>query len=278
MTLFSSQPIGVYDSGIGGLTVLQELIKTMPHHDFIYVADTENLPYGTKTPEQLHTYARDIAQWMQTQHHVQGIVVACHTSSAIAIPSLSLDIPIIDTITPLCTLIDQKIEQKRLVILATPASIQSRTHEAKLRSYGYTGEIINIPCPDFVPLIEQGLLDGDLLSAPLFRAIHHHLAPLLETPGRADAVMFGCTHYPFIKKALMSVLPLETVYIDPAVFMARQAAEAFGVVQMKDTQKPGQIQFYCSANIPTFQAKIQRLFPGAVARLSTLRAPQRNAI
>ena len=187
-------PIGLFDSGSGGLTVLRLLQQQLPHENFVYFADTINLPYGTKTAEQITRYTHAALTWLQNEAQVKLIVVACHTSSALALEQTKdqFTIPIIGMIYPLIQTILDHAQHKKIGIIATPASAASRMHATILYQHGFAGQITSISCPDFVPLIEAPVHDEEALIL----AAQQYLTPFHAES--LDTLIYGCTHYPLI--------------------------------------------------------------------------------
>lgn len=254
MTL-SHQPIGVYDSGVGGLTVLKALAHHMPHENFVYFGDTANLPYGTKTPEQIIEFSRNIIAWFQNTLGAKMVIAACHTSSALALDVVAQDftIPIIGTIYPCLNTLRAHKHHQRVGIIATPASATSRTHERIFKGNGFEGHVHSIPCPNFVPLIEATPFD-DLAATQAakeyLQAFHDH---------QLDTLIYGCTHYPFLKSIVESLLPPTMHYIDPAELIAREAqAVLLSTYRANGATTRGQLDFYCSSDTALFSQKIDR--------------------
>jgi glutamate racemase len=250
------RPIGIFDSGIGGLTVLQELQAILPYEDFIYFADTLNLPYGNKTPAQILDYSRRIVQWMQDVMNVKLAVAACHTSSALALDTLSseFNLPLTGTLHPLARTVLDDFPFSKIGILATPVSVESQVHKKILENSGFKGEVRLIACPDFVPLIEEGHLCDPAISAKA--SIYLKPFKLLDL----NTLVFGCTHYPFIKQVIETILPENVVYIDPAHSIAREVYEQITLAgQQNNTDKEGKVQFYCSGNPEHLMQKIIKI-------------------
>lgn len=248
----NKQPIGVYDSGIGGITVLKELVAKMPHEDFIYFGDTANLPYGNKTPAQIIEFSRRIIEWFMTRMNAKAVVAACHTSSALALPHFESELgqKVFGTIKPLInTILSSSVSN--IAIFATEASAKSKVHETILRNRGFTGQITSVGCPDYVPLIEA----GDLSSKDIIEATKKYLQFLPERP---DALLFGCTHYPLIRPAFESILPLETQYFDPAEAIAHDLATYLNQ-NLLTTASSGSISFFCSGPTQPFEEKIKAI-------------------
>lgn len=250
------RPIGIFDSGIGGLTVLKELQRVLPHEHFVYFADTANLPYGEKTPEQIIGYARQTLAWMQNEIGAKLVIAACHTSSATALDIVSKDfsIPVIGTIYPLVETIMQNHQNARIGIIATPASVNSRTHENILIKSGFKGQIQSIRCPRFVPLIESGHIFGP----ELLRVTHEYLSIFKEMG--MDTLVYGCTHYPWIAETVRQVLPDTVEYIDPAASIATKSFQDLYKHKILNTsENKAAVEFYCSGSPETFSSQVSLL-------------------
>lgn len=251
----SNVPIGLYDSGVGGLTVLTKLIEKMPHEDFIYFADTKNVPYGGKSEDEIKNLSNDIIRWLYQNKNAKAIVAACHTSSAIALDEISkkYDIPIIGMIRPMEKIIC-KIEGCAGII-ATEAASKSKMHEKIFKSMGSKAEFIYAPCPDFVPLIEAGDFDKIPLAAANYLRIFEEQ--------KIDYLLYCCTHYPIIRHIIEPILPENVIHIDPAEHVA---ADLYNKLCEKDllcTHGNGSISFFGSSDIShisdIFYAKIQQM-------------------
>lgn len=248
--------IGIYDSGIGGLTVLQALRTALPHENFVYFADTLNLPYGDKTKDEIVHYSHNIISWLTTEKDVKLVIAACHTSSALALDHIgdNFDVPILGTIYPLVQCLLANPEHKRIGIIATVASAKSQTHAKIFKDQGFSGEIMSIGCPDFVPLIESHPLDTVSLTAcaqDYLSAFEKH---------QLDTLIYGCTHYPFIKNMIEDILPPTMTYIDPATHIADEAREQLQQQSLlNDSPSEGDVVFYCSHDPHVLAPKIQSL-------------------
>lgn len=249
------KPIGIYDSGIGGVTVLEALRKKFPGERFIYFADTLNLPYGEKSKEQIINYSINIINWFQNKIGAKLVVAACHTSSGIALDEISshFSIPIVGTMFPLLSCMGNN-NYKKVGIIATPASAANRTHEKFLRKHGFQGKVFSIGCPNFVPLIEAGHLEEDAL-----RACAKNYLTIFEKQG-LDTLVYGCTHYPFIKALIEEILPAEMKYIDPSEHIAQEVEDLLTrSMLLNDDIESLPTRFYCSNNPEVFLTKLQKL-------------------
>lgn len=245
-------PIGVFDSGSGGLTVLRVLQKQFPHEQFVYYADTANLPYGTKSPAEIIAFTRTACSWLQNVAQVKMIVVACNTSSALALDAIKgeFTVPLIGTIYPLIHTLLTNHSYKNIGIIATPAAAQSRMHATVLKAHGFSGIIETIPCPDFVPLIEAPERD----IAAIQKAAQVYLAPFYTK--QLDTLIYGCTHYPLIADIIESLLPPTMQYIDPAHAIADTVATMLKEKKIYTSRKnAGIIQYYCTKDPELFAQK-----------------------
>lgn len=254
--IHNTAPIGVFDSGSGGLTVLKVLQKQLPLEQFVYLADTQNLPYGTKPPEQIIQYTAQAVTWLQNKAQVKLIVVACHTSSALALDTVQKQctVPIVGTIYPLLHVILNNDRYKKIGIIATPASAQSKMHETIFKHHGFTGTIYSIGCPDFVPLIEAQMQDVRALT----QAAHRYLTPFFTES--LDTLLYGCTHYPLIESTIKPLLPASLHYIDPAYAIAHTVENILHTQALANVL-PGtnKITYYCTKEPEIFSTKITKI-------------------
>lgn len=250
-----SRPIGVYDSGIGGLTVLNALRRALPRENFVYFADAANLPYGSKTPAEILNCSSRIVEWFASSHQVKAVVAACHTSSALALPQLraQFDFPLVGTLEPLTKAIMTQYPKAKLGVIATQASVRNLSHEQALRAAGFEGEILSIACPDFVPEIESGVWNIGAIQASARR----YLKTFVEQ--ECEVLIYGCTHYPLVKAILEPCVSPRVTHLDPADFMARE------LVQQLDRRSAlasyplgGKVRFYASASWESLGAKVER--------------------
>lgn len=249
----STRPIGIYDSGIGGLTVLQALQEKLPHESFVYFADTAHLPYGTKSAAEIIQYSHDIVSWFQNDLGAKLVIAACHTSSALALEHIapSFSIPLIGTIYPLLPALQGS--SQRVGLIATPASVKSRMHETIFRAYGFTGEFVPIACPEFVPLIEATPTDRHAI-----RQYAEHYLQAFETH-QLDTLLYGCTHYPFIHTIIQELLPTTTRYLNPARFIADKAYQTLLEHEQLSKADFGSVQYYCSQTPEILETKLMAL-------------------
>lgn len=212
----NNTPIGVFDSGVGGLSVLHEIREALPNESLLYVADSGHVPYGEKTPEQIRERSRTIARFLVDQG-AKALVVACNTATAAAVGDLRerYHVPIIG-MEPAVKPAAQATRSGVVGVLATTGTLQSARFAALLDRFAGSVTVVTQPCPGLVEYIEQGELESDRLRELLRR----YTEPLLAAG--CDTLILGCTHYPFVRPALQSLLPPQVALIDTGAAVARQ--------------------------------------------------------
>ena len=215
----NSAPIGVFDSGIGGLTVVHELIRQLPHESIVYFGDTARVPYGPKSPETVRRYSREIAGFLQEQG-VKNIVIACNTATAHALTTLreDLDMPIVGVVEPGARAAVAATTRGHVGVIGTVGTIKSGAYERAIRAIDPDIRVTARACPLFVPLVEEGWMEHE--AARLIA--REYLEPLIDA--RIDTLVLGCTHYPLLKPLLRDVLGPEVRLIDSAEETAAETA------------------------------------------------------
>jgi glutamate racemase len=210
-------PIGVFDSGIGGLTVASEMMRQLPAEGLIYFGDTARVPYGPKAPSTVRRYSREIASFLE-QEGVKAIVIACNTATAHALAALRAEsrVPVLGVIEPGARAAVAATRARNVGVIGTAGTIRSGAYERAIRELAPDARITVQPCPLFVPLVEEGWLDKDATRL----IAREYLQPLIDAG--VDTVVLGCTHYPLLKPVLADVLGEEVRLIDSA---AETAAE-----------------------------------------------------
>lgn len=248
-----TRPIGIFDSGLGGLTAVRALVEAAPWESFVYLGDTANAPYGDKTVEQLAALSRQNVRFLR-QRGVKALLVACNTSTANTMDVIrgeNPDLPVLGVIEPAAAAAVSVTETGRIGVMATAATVRSGAYEAAVRRLLPQAAVTAAACPKLVPLVESGRTDpGD---PALAAAAAEYAAPLLAAG--TDTVVLGCTHYPIIRQAIRQVMGPEVALIDSGaasvgtLLKALEARNALG-----DKEKTGSRRFYCSAGWETFTA------------------------
>jgi len=212
-------PVGVFDSGIGGLTVAHAVIQQLPHESVTYFGDTARVPYGPKSPDTVRRYSREIASFLVDQG-VKTLVVACNTATAHALPALqdALAIPVIGVIEPGARAAVQATRNGHVGVIGTAGTIKSGAYERALRALEPSLRVTVRACPLFVPLVEEGWVN----HAATHLVAEEYLAPLLRED--VDTLVLGCTHYPLLKSVIADVLGSSVRLIDSAEETARETS------------------------------------------------------
>ena len=214
-----ARPIGIFDSGAGGLTVLHECLVSLPHEDFVYLGDGARCPYGPREPEQIRRFAYEIASYLE-RSGVKLIVAACNSATAAALPALqeALTVPVVGVLTPEAHAAVQATRNRSIGGLATEATVESGRYAAAVRALDAGAKIVSVACPRLVPLIEAGETNHELDDA-----VREYAAPLKAA--QVDTVILGCTHYPLVRRMFERVFGRATTLIFSAEETAREVAE-----------------------------------------------------
>ena len=247
--------IGLFDSGVGGLTVLKELYKKLPNESILYFADTARLPYGTRSSEEIVQFVREILEWM-TLKDVKMIIMACNTSSALALETVRCEfkLAILGVILPGARGAAVRRSQ-RIGVIATPATAASNAYRQAINEIEPTAKVWQVGCPEFVPLIEQNRLYDPYTQ----KIVRKYLQPLLEK--RIDTLIYGCTHYRHLDKMIREILPRSIKLIDPAQFVVNAAEKELEMMGLKNIFAPWRTRFFVTG-CPGRFAKISRQWLG----------------
>ena len=215
-----SAPIGVFDSGVGGLTVAREIMRQIPNEKIVYFGDTARVPYGSKSKETVTRFSRQIVRFLQT-HRVKTIVVACNTASAYALEDLEkeFDVPIIGVVKPGAKAASQATRNGRIGVIATEATIGSHIYSQYIKKINPDVTIYGKACPLFVPLVEEGLWEDPVTDEIAKR----YLNELIDID--IDTLILGCTHYPLIRSTVARVMGEKVTLVNPAFETARELRE-----------------------------------------------------
>ena len=264
---FSPSPrrtIGVFDSGVGGLTVLQALRRRMPHHNFIYLGDTARVPYGRKPPEMVVDFARGIAAFLCAQG-VEGLVVACNTASAVALPALQeqCPVPVWGVIDPGVAAATRANRGGAVGVIGTKATIGSGAYQRRLEALGMS--VWAQACPMLVHVVEEGLADSP--EAELL--VRHYL----DGRPRIDSLILGCTHYPLLRRALQNVLGDEITLVDSA----EATADVVSDFVTGPWQGEGSVVHYVTGDTAAF-AHTARVIGGVEGKINQLPVSELTAL
>jgi glutamate racemase len=247
-------PIAVFDSGVGGLTVLEALRRRLPAEDLLYLGDTARVPYGTRSPDTVVRYASRVAGHLWSRG-IKALVVACNTATSWALEKLEIEgrrrgIPVLGVIEPGVDKALAVTTTGRIGVIGTEGTIRGGRYEALLRAKRPDVEVISTPCPLFVALAEEGWTEGPVLDLVADR----YLAPLR---GRVDTLVLGCTHYPLLRAGIAKALPGVTL-VDSATSMAEAVARALPPLGLVARRASGTMTLLATDNRERFQALGER--------------------
>ena len=262
----ADRPIGVFDSGIGGLTVARELMLQLPDERIIYFGDTARVPYGPKSPDTVRRYSREIGEFLVGEG-VKGLVVACNTATAHALDVLraELPVPVVGVVEPGARAAVGASHSRRIGVIGTAGTIGSRAYERAITALAPDARIVARACPLFVPLVEEGWTDREATRL----IAHEYLDPLADED--IDALVLGCTHYPLLKPLIGELLGADVQLIDSA---EETAAETRRVLEERGLLARGangaRHRFIASDAADQFLRLGQRFLGGAIDRVETL--------
>lgn len=250
--------IGIFDSGVGGLTVLKELMKTLPQEDTIYFGDSARFPYGTKSPETIVRYSLEIASFLSSRE-IKLLVVACNTASAVALEALKqeLSIPVVGVIEPGARRAVSVTRSGKIGVIGTEGTIRSGAYAKAIKRINPAVEVLTRSCPLFVPLAEEGWIDNEIARL----TARTYLQGLREEG--VDTLVLGCTHYPLLKGIIGEVMGSGVSLVDSAEETARTVTEILGARELlRPATERGNHHYYVT-DVPAGFIRIgNRLFGG----------------
>lgn len=262
-----AEPIGVFDSGVGGLTVTREIMRQLPNENMVYFGDTARVPYGSKSKDNIIKYSRQIIRFLQTKN-VKAIVIACNTASALALDVVKeeTDIPVMGVIAPGAAAAVRVTKNKKIGVIGTEATIRSKMYSKVMREMLPGVEVVGKPCPLFVPIVEEGFAKHKIAE----EVIDYYLASMRESD--IDTLILGCTHYPLLRSRIMKYLGDGIQLVNPAYETAmelKQLLEEKGMLNDKEirTEGEGQVcangsyEFYVSDTADKFKQFANSILP-----------------
>lgn len=253
----SWKAIGIFDSGVGGLTVLREIIKSLPQEDTVYLGDTARVPYGTKSPETVVRFARQITSFLVSRE-IKLLVVACNTASAVSLEALQAEfnIPIVGVIEPGAVQAAAVTRNGKVGVIGTAGTIRSSAYTKAIKRINSDIEVITAECPMFVPLAEEGWVDNDVarLTAEIY-------LKNLKQSG-VDTLVLGCTHYPLLKGIIGEVMGKSVTLVDSAEETARVVREILAArCESRPNQERGNHHFFVT-DVPAGFIRVGNRFLG----------------
>lgn len=255
------QPIGVFDSGMGGLTVMRALMARLPRESFVYLGDTARLPYGTKSGDTVTRYAVQCARALSA-HRIKLLVVACNTASAVALPALTKalsPVPVLGVIEPGAKAAVAAAPSGHIAVIATEGTVKGGAYERAIRARNAKAQVTQAACPLFVPLAEEGLIDGAIAELVAKR----YLDPLFAGKDRPECLVLGCTHFPVLAPMIARVVGRDVVLVDSAATTAMAAERLLADQNLaRDIAMPAP-PIFLATDAPERFARVGQIFLGS---------------
>lgn len=273
VALQKNAPIGVFDSGVGGLTVAREIMRQIPNEKIIYFGDTARVPYGSKSKETVTRFSRQIVRFLRA-HQVKTIVVACNTASAYALDELEkeTDIPIIGVVKPGAKVAAEVTKNGKIGVIATEATIGSQMYTKYIKELNRQVTIYGKACPLFVPLVEEGLWQDPVTD----EIARRYLAELIDID--IDTLILGCTHYPLIRSTVGRIMGEKVTLVNPAYETARELKDLLTQMDILNEEAPGlgenQYQFYVSDGAEKFKTFANSIIKYGILSAKTINIEQ----
>jgi glutamate racemase len=249
------RPVGVFDSGVGGLTVLHELLVRLPHEDYVYLADSARLPYGSRAPEELRAFALEVVEELLARR-IKVLVVACNSATAAALPALrerlmqtTLGVEVLGVVQPAAVQAVAATRNGKVGVLATPATTSTGAYPAAIAAVDPFVEVVAVPCGELAMRIESGTIDDRLMEE-----VRGYCAPLREAG--VDTVILGSTHYPLVRPIIQRMLGPETAMVTSGAPLARQVEHVLGTRGLDSPRAgEGSYGFLCTGDPAAFRAQ-----------------------
>lgn len=259
-----NRPIGVFDSGIGGITVLKALRARLPHENFVYLGDMARLPYGTKSAETVTAYSLQTTKHLLT-HDVKMVVIACNTASSVALEPLKKALsprPVIGVIEPGAEAAIAATRTNHIAVIATESTVRVGAYARAIHAHVPDAHVVQEPCALFVTLAEEGWVSGDVVEA----AAHRYLDPLFRRKASPDTLVLGCTHFPALARTIRKVVGRGVKLVDSAETTARAVADALDIQGMATSRRgKGKTKFLATDSAERF-ARVGGIFLGEAIR------------
>lgn len=256
----SYAPIGVFDSGVGGLTVAREIMRQLPDERIVYFGDTARVPYGSKSKDTIIRFSRQIIRFLKTKN-VKAIVVACNTASALALEEIrsEIDIPIIGVLKPGAKVAAEATSNGKIGVIATESTIASQLYTKVIQSHLPQAQVLGKPCPLFVPLVEEGWMKDPVTV----EVANRYLEPLKESG--IDTLIMGCTHYPLLRSTIRQIMGEDVNLVNPAYETAIELKQLLGSMQLLndgESEYDGPVhEFYVSDAAEKFRNFANSILP-----------------
>lgn len=257
-------PIGVFDSGVGGLTVACEIARQLPNENIVYFGDTARVPYGSKSKDTIIRFSEQIIRFLEKKH-VKAIVIACNTASALALEAVrdQFDIPILGVVIPGARAAVTATQNLKVGVIGTEATVRSKMYTKNIQKMNPKVEVIEKACPLFVPLVEEGFREHHITD----EAIHYYLGSVKNTG--IDTMILGCTHYPLLRTKIQEYVGKNIQIVNPAYETAvelKQLLKSQGIENLGNIQPCSRYEFYVSDAAEKFRNFANSVMPFDVPR------------
>jgi glutamate racemase len=251
----SRRPVGVFDSGVGGLSVARQILEALPAEDQLYVADTAWCPYGDRSADEVRARSLAIGRWLQDEGGAKVLVVACNTASGAALELLRehLRIPVVG-LEPAVKPAVAASAAGRVGVMATSGTLRSERYARLVAAHANGAAVLAQPCPGLADLVEDGFLDGPVLESKLAE----YVAPLRDAG--VDTVVLGCTHYVFVRDAIARLLGPDVRIVESGPAIARQTERILREAGQREADRPGEVRFLTTAPVDEVRDVVERLW------------------
>lgn len=252
-------PIGVFDSGVGGLTVAREIMRQMPAEKIVYFGDTARVPYGSKSPATILRYSRQIVEFLKTQE-VKAIVVACNTASALALPTIrgEVEVPILGVVEPGAREAAAVSRNGRIGVIGTDATVRSGIYPQTIKALRADATVFGQACPLLCPLVEEGMTHDFVTDEIITRYLEHLMNKDIDT------LILGCTHYPLLRSTFRRILGDRVTLVNPAYETARAlrgVLEGHDLIRETEAEGEEKYRFYVSDGADKFRSFARSILP-----------------
>ncbi|MEY8536845.1 glutamate racemase [Lactococcus muris] len=248
-----NRPIGLLDSGVGGLTVVREILRQLPNEEIVYIGDTQRAPYGSRSNEQITAFTWDMVNFLLSKN-VKMIVFACNTATAVALDEVraALDIPVVGVILSGASSAIQKTVNKKVGVIATQATVNSGQYRKVIQFKSSSVEVLSLACPDFVPLVESNQVDTETAK----NIVAETLRPMV---GKVDTLILGCTHYPLLRKLIQKEMGQDVQLIDSGSETVRDITVLLNYFALNGEERDSiRHRFYTTGDAGAFQVIANR--------------------
>lgn len=251
----NNKPIGIFDSGVGGLSVLGELKKLLPNENFIYFGDSANIPYGEKSSQELISFSQNILNYFKSQD-TKMVLMACNTSSAVTLDVVKqqYEFPVLGLIEPTAKFLEGQ-NVSNIGVIATSATIKSNAYKNMILKYSAGKNVFQMACPGLVELVEEEKINTNEAK----NLLKMYLEPLIDK--NVEKIILGCTHYPFLGDLIIEITQNKDILINPAEYLVKEACTILKNANSLNEQNVGKVDFYTSKNPQEFVNVGKKLYP-----------------